>query len=223
MSIGMIVLLVVGLLILFGLGQRVLDKMHLNDLQAILIISAMIIGGFLPNIPITETISLNIGGALIPFCVCAYLWFSAGTAKERIRSLIAAAITGGAIYLMMHFLPDEPDAMWIDPTYAYGLAGGIIAYIFGRSRRGAFIAGILGMLGANIAQEVVNRMNGVTQRLVLGGAGAMDAVVISGIVAVLLAELIGEGVERATRGSHEPQKVFNHGEFVGKAHDHDEQ
>lgn len=221
MSIGMIVLLVLGLLILFGAGQRVLDKMHLNDLQAIILIIAMIVGGFIPNIPVTDNISLNIGGALIPFGVCVYLWFSAGTAKERIRSLVAAAITGGAIYLLMRFLPDEPDTMWMDPTYAYGLAGGIIAYIFGRSRRGAFIAGVLGMLGANIAQDVVNRMNGVTQRLVLGGAGAMDAVVISGIIAVLLAELIGEIVERATRGHCAPQMAFNHGEFVRKDDQHE--
>lgn len=221
MSIGMIVLLVLGLLILFGVGQRVLDKMHLNDAQAIILIIAMIVGGFIPDIPITNTITLNIGGALIPFGVCVYLWFSAGTAKERIRSLVAAAITGGAIYLLMHFLPDEPDTMWMDPTYAYGLAGGVIAYIFGRSRRGAFIAGVLGMLGANIAQAVVNRMNGITQRLALGGAGALDAVVISGIIAVLLAELVGEIWERAARGQHEPQMAFNHGEFVRKDDSHE--
>lgn len=221
-SIGTILLLVVGLLILFGCGQRVLDRMHLSDMQAILLIIAMIVGGFLPAIPITGRVSVNLGGFVIPAGVCLYLWFTADTGAERLRSLIAAALTGVSVYLLMHFLPDEPDAMPIDPTYTYGIAGGVIAYILGRSRRGAFIAGTLGVAGANIAQDVVNRMQGINQRLVLGGAGALDAVVFSGIIAVLLSELVGEALERITRGQRAPQTVFNHGHFEGKDGDSNE-
>lgn len=215
-SIGTIILLAVGLLVLFGFGQRVLDKMHLNDTQAIVLIAAMILGGFIPNIAVTPNVSINLGGFVIPVGVCLYLWFTAGTGKERLRSLIATALTGAGIFLLMRLLPDEPDSMWIDPTYTYGLAAGIIAYIFGRSRRGAFIAGTLGMVSANIATDVLNRINGVNQRLVLGGAGAMDAIVFSGIIAVLLAELMGEVLERITRRGQEPQMAFNHGQFVRK-------
>lgn len=216
MSIGMIVLLVAGLLVLFGFGQRVLDRMRLNDTQAIILIIAMIVGGFLPEIPLTDRISINLGGFLIPAGISLYLWFTADEGKERLRALLATAATGLSVYLLMNFLPDEPEAMWIDPTYTYGLAAGIIAYIFGRSRRGAFIAGTLGMVFANVAQDVINQMNGVSQRLVLGGAGAMDAIVFSGIIAVLLAELLGEALERLTRGQRAPQKAFNHGHFERK-------
>lgn len=212
----MIVLLIVGLLVLFGVGQRVLDKMRLTDKQAIVLIIAMIVGGFVPNIPLGGNVSVNLGGAVIPILVGLYLWFTAGTAKERVRSLVATAITGVAIYFLMHWLPDEPETMWIDPNYAYGIAAGIVAYIFGRSRRGAFIAGVLGMAAADIAQAIVNRMNGIDQRLVLGGAGAFDAIVFSGLIAVLLAELIGEIVERATRGNRPPEMAFENGHFERK-------
>ena len=51
--------------------------------------------------------------------------------------------------------------------------------------------------------------------LVVGGAGALDVVVISGLTAVLLAELVGEIVERVSRGNHRPEhRKFEHGEFV---------
>lgn len=222
MSIGMIVLLIVGLLLLFGVGQRVLDRMRLTDKQAIALIIAMIVGGFVPNIPLGGNVYVNLGGAVIPIAIGLYLWFTAGTAKERVRSLIATAITGVAVYFLMHWLPDEPEAMWIDPNYAYGIAAGIIAYIFGRSRRGAFIAGVIGMASANIAQSIVNRMNGIDQRLVLGGAGALDAIVFSGLIAVLLAELIGEIVERATRGNRPPEMAFENGHFERKEPKHHE-
>lgn len=215
MSIGTIVLLITGLLILFGFGQRVLDRMRLNDTQAIFLIIAMIVGGFIPDIRITDRISINLGGFVIPVGVSLYLWFTT-SGKERLRSLLATAATGLSVYLLMNFLPDEPETMQIDPTYTYGLAAGAIAYIFGRSRRGAFIAGTLGVVSANIAQDIINRMNGISQRLALGGAGAMDAVVISGIISVLLAEVLGEALERMTRGRREPQTAFNHGHFERK-------
>ena len=59
---------------------------------------------------------------------------------------------------------------------------------------------------------------GVDQKLQLGGAGAYDAVVISGLLAVMLAELIGEIVERMTRGKNRPRREYSieNGEFLRK-------
>ena len=42
MTIGIIALIVVAILILLGVGQRILDKLHLNDKLALLCIAAMI-------------------------------------------------------------------------------------------------------------------------------------------------------------------------------------
>ena len=71
--------------------------------------------------------------------------------------------------------------------------------MLGRSRRGAFVCGVMGVLLADMATAVVNWHRGIDQQLVLGGAGIADAVVIAGVLAVLLAELIGEIVERIVR------------------------
>ena len=69
MSIGMILLVVIALLILFGVLQRVLDRMALTDRQALLIVAAIFVGGWLPDLSFGN-VTLNIGGALIPLIVC---------------------------------------------------------------------------------------------------------------------------------------------------------
>ena len=75
---------------------------------------------------------------------------------------------------------------------------------------------MLGVLIADIATAVTVWMSGVSQRLVLGGAGAADMIVISGLTAVLLAELAGELIERMARGSKRPSREFKNGKFVEK-------
>ena len=201
MSVGMVLLTVVAVLVFFGVLQRVLDRMYLTDRMALLLIAAMFIGTLLPNITI-GMVSVNIGGALIPLGVCIYLFCKANEGKERLRTLIGIAVTAAVVYGLSALLPDEPEQMWIDPNWLYGLAGGIIAWILGRSRRGAFICGVVGVILADIAVGIVNWSKGIGQQLVLGGAGMADTVVISGVLAVLLAELIGEVTERFARKKH---------------------
>ena len=217
MTIGTIALLAAGLLLLFGAGQRVLDRLRLTDRQAILFIVLIIVGGFIPEIRVTPVFSFNIGGALIPLILCAYLWIRADTGVERARCLAAALATGAAVFALGRFLPAEPEEMPFDVNYLYGLAAGVIGYLFGRSRRGAFIAGVVGVMLSNVASAAMVWSAGVNQRLVLGGAGGFDVIVISGLLAVLLSELIGELFERAKRGKQRPTRAFKGGDFVKEA------
>ena len=214
MTIGSILLLLTGLLVLFGAGQRALDRLRLTDRQALLFIALIIAGGFLPDIPVTPRFSFNIGGALIPLILCVYLWVGADTAAEQARCLLAALVTGAAVFTIGRLLPDEPEAMPFDVNYLYGIAAGLIGWVFGRSRRGAFIAGTLGVMLANVASAAMVWARGAEQRLVLGGAGGFDVIVISGLLAVLLCELTGEIAERIVRGDRPPERVFRDGEFV---------
>ena len=201
MSVGLTLLVIVTILVLLGVCRGVLDKMGLNDRQALIITGALFVGGLIPDIPLGGEVYVNIGGALIPLAVCVYLIVRAGTAKERVRALVGALVTGLAVYWLGRFMPDEPEAIAFDPNYIYGLAGGLTAYLLGRSRRGAFVAGVLGVMGADIYQAVELRARGVNQALHLGGAGAVDVIVIAGLTGVILAEVVGEIIERVTRGA----------------------
>lgn len=214
MSIGTILLLIAGLLVLFGAGERVLDRMRLTDREAILFIAMIIAGGFLPDIAVTEDFAFNVGGALIPLALCVWLFFKANTTAERVRAILSPIVTAAAVYALGRALPADPSAMVVDPNYIYGVAAGVIAYLFGRSRRCAFISGVVGVMLSNVAAWLTVRMSGVPQRLVLGGAGAYDVIVISGLLAVLLAELIGEILERAARGRRRPARAFHGGDFT---------
>lgn len=215
MSIGLILLIIVGLLVAFGVAQRVLDRLRLTDRQALLFVGLLFVGGLIPDIPITPLLSVNIGGALVPLGLCVYLLVKAGSAKEVVRALLASVITGVAIHLVGEWMPSEPEQIVIDPNYLFGLIGGAVAYLFGRSRRGAFVAGVLGSLIAAFWDAVEVWNQGVQQTLSLGGAGSLDTIVISGLVAVLLAELVGEIIERMARGTYrDEERVFEDGDFV---------
>ena len=199
MSVGMIILTALAILIFFGVLQRVLDRMYLTYRQALAVAAAMFVGTLIPNIELGP-VAINIGGALIPLAVCVFLFWKADTDLERWRTVLGSFLTAAAVFALSLLLPSEAEQLTVDPMWLYAVCGGVLAWLMGRSRRGAFICGVMGVLLADTATAVVNWSRGIQQRLVLGGAGVADAVVVSGVLAVLLCELIGELIERAARG-----------------------
>lgn len=201
MPLSYILLSILGLFVLFGFAHRVLDRMKMTDTWALLIIIGMIIGTLLPNIPITKSVSINIGGAIIPIAVSVYLFIKADSAKEKLNAVLASILAGALVYTAGRILPHEPEAMFIEPNYIYGIIAGLIAYLFGRSRRCAFIAGVMGIILSDITQAVVNAVIAVPGIISIGGAGAADSIVISMIIAVFLSEILGETREKLQGGT----------------------
>ncbi|SHF03552.1 DUF1614 domain-containing protein [Desulforamulus putei] len=206
--LGLIVLIVVSLLIFFGIAQRALDRMRLSDKGALAVILALIVGSFI-NIPVPGTpvpLEINVGGALVPVGLAVYLLVKAGTGKEVSRALIASALTAAVIWFigsrLMTGLPEPAGRFgFLDTLYLFPIVAAVIAYIAGRSRRSAFIGATLGVLMADIANYFYLVRNNATNALKsIGGAGAFDSIVISGILAILLADLIGETRERLQGG-----------------------
>jgi len=204
--IGMILLMIVAVLIYFGLAQRILDRMRLTDKAALVIVGAIFLGSFI-DIPIPLANiegSINVGGAIVPIGVAIYVLSRAGTRKEVIRTLVAIAATAGAVYFFNSYVmsadPWQTGRDIIDPLYMYPIIAGGIAYLVGRSRRAAFIAATLGVLILDIVNFSLLATTGVRGTVAIGGAGAFDVIVISGLFAVLLAEVVGETLERVQGG-----------------------
>ena len=194
MTPGMLVLTLLAVGVFCGLLQRVLDRMYLTDRQALLLIGIMLIGTFIPNLQI-GTLAINIGG-MIPAAICIYLMVKTDTAKERLRSIVGCMITAAAILALSMLMPAEAEQMPFDPMWVYGVVGGVVAWLAGRSRRCAFICGTLGVILADTFNWLVATLQGYNTTLVLGGGGIADAAVISGVLAVLFCELLGEAIER---------------------------
>ncbi len=201
-NIGMLSLLLVTALIYLGFLHRVLDRMRLTKVQALVILLAMLAAGFLPNIPIAAGLSVNIGGALIPVGVAVYLIVTADQAAEKRRALVTSGAVAAVVFLSDKILPLHGDYGFdIDPLFVPAIVAAVIAYALGRSRRAAFVGGIFGVIltdllawGENL---IVYRMH---VPIVLGSTGVFGAAVIGGMGAVLLAELVGEILERLQGG-----------------------
>ena len=208
MSISMVVVTVVILLLLFGAGQRVLDKMKMSDTWALIIMIALAVGLMIPPINIGAYFTFSIGGFLIPFAICIYLLIRTGWSWDLFRAVIGTLGTAGIILLLDYILPSEtPESIVVDNVLLYGLVAGIVAYVLGRSRRNAFICSVLGITLASVAQFLINLLGfNVLQKISLGAGGAFDAIVISTLIAVGLAELIGKTAEKMVE---KKEKKFN--------------
>jgi uncharacterized membrane protein len=205
MSLGLVLLLGFATAVYFGLAHRILDRMRLTDVQALIFIAVMVAGGFV-TLPIPAgqiKLSLNLGGMVVPVVLSLYLLSKADKTWEWVRALLASVGTAAAIWLISartDFGPEAGSTVFLDPVWLYSLIAGLIAYLLGRSRRAAFIAGTLGVVLADLlhlAQLMLRRSPGV---VALGGAGVFDATVLAGFIAVGLAELVGETRERLQGG-----------------------
>ncbi len=129
-----------------------------------------------------------------------YVLLGAGTGFEKLRAIIAAVVTGLALFIAGRYLGADPEQIFIDPIYIYPLVAGVVGYLAGRSRRGAFFAAVMGVLSLDIAQYIYLMRTGLRGTVHVGGAGAFDSLILAGILAVLLAEIIGESLERMQGG-----------------------
>ncbi|MDX9872130.1 MAG: DUF1614 domain-containing protein [Clostridia bacterium] len=225
LPLGLILLIVASILVYFGLAQRLLDRMRLSDKGALAVIAALIVGSFI-DIPIMRNVSVNVGGAVVPVALAIYLLIKAGTTWEKMRAILATLATTAIIYVtgtyFMHGDPGE-GGIPIDTLYLYPLVGGAIAYLLGRSRRAAFVAGTLGVLGLDIVHWIWLGVTGTPGTVAIGGAGAFDSIVVAGLFAVLLAEVFGETRERlqggpATEG-RDPELLKNLRDFDNRGED----
>ncbi|MCR4402243.1 MAG: DUF1614 domain-containing protein [Firmicutes bacterium] len=202
MTVGLVLLLGTSILIFLGVTHRVLDRMHLTDRQALAALGLMLVGSFV-DVPVwrgVQSVTISLGGAVVPIVLAVYVLARADTPTETGRGIAATVITGVALFALTKVFSFEEGRAIIDPLYAFGLVAGVVAYLAGRSRRAAFAGAVLGVVLLDVAHlvEVTSRRMPATVHL--GGAGVFDAVVIAAVVAVGLAEVFGEAMERVQGG-----------------------
>lgn len=206
MSVSLCIVSIVILLVMFGVGQRILDDLRLSDKSALIILIAICIGIIIPPIWIGNYFCFSIGGFLIPLALSIYLLLSCGT-RDIVRAIIGTVIVGEIIYGLEWILPADPEEMIIDNMYIYGVVAGIVAYVLGRSRRNAFISCLFGITLAELIQWIINLCINRKSILGLGVGGAFSTYIVAIIISVAVSEFIGRCIESATLEKEE--KVYN--------------
>lgn len=223
---GVVLLIGVSILIFLGLAHRVLDRLYLSDRGGLLLIGALIVGSFI-DIPIwrNPSVTLNVGGGVIPLLLAVYVLSKAGSGKEVTHSIIGILLTTGVLYGVNKIYSFDTARGLIEPQYLWAIIAAVIAYVVGRSRRLAFIIATLGLLALDVVHIIEVSLGGYNAPTRIGGAGAFDTIVVAGILAVLLAELIGESREALQGGpteeGHSPElnRALDHPAGTGKEDD----
>ena len=142
-------------------------------------------------------IAVNLGGAVIPVILSLYLII-----KNRLyfRSLLAVGIVAAVCHYMAHPIPGVGIA---EPTFIPPLLTTVLALLMSRGNAPplAYIAGSLGVLiGADLLN--LDKIRGLGAPVVsIGGAGTFDGIFLTGIVAVLLASLVGKNRSKSQAGN----------------------
>jgi uncharacterized membrane protein len=208
LPVGGIILLAAAALVFLGFAHRILDRMHLTDGQAIVVLILMAVLS-LVNVTVSRAnprVILNIGGIVVPIGLVIYVLVRA-TAAEKARSLLTAVATGAVLYGISKTFDFEEGQQIIAPIYLWGLVSGVLAYVGTRSRRTAFVTGILGVVALDIANLIEVIVRDLPTTVYFGGAGVFDSVVVAGIVSAVLAEGFGEAVERIGGARHEHPEI----------------
>ncbi len=210
-----VVFLVIAALIQVGILRFAFMRLGISPGAAMLLLLATLIGSYI-NIPITELparqalaeqtfsyfgmryslptvvewpgtiVAINVGGALIPFCLSIYL-----LAKNDVwlRGLIATACVAFVVHMLAYPVHGVGIAV---PTFAPAIVTAIVAFLVARDDIApiAYVAGSMGtMIGADIAN--LGKIQGLGAPVAsIGGAGTFDGIFLTSILAVLLAAII---------------------------------
>ncbi|MGE5337781.1 MAG: DUF1614 domain-containing protein [Gemmatimonadota bacterium] len=141
-------------------------------------------------------VAVNIGGAVIPVALSAYLIL-----KNRLVgvSLLGIAAVAAVCHLLARPVPGLGIAI---PVFVPPLVTAVVALILSR-RHAAPLAYISGSLGTLIGADLLNlgKVQGLGAPIVsIGGAGTFDGIFVTGLFAVLYAGL-------ATRRSSDPDST----------------
>jgi len=135
----------------------------------------------------STVIAINVGGAIVPLCICA--WILVADPAVFVRMLLGTAAVTAIVHRAARPIPKVGIAtpMFIPPIVAalFGmLLGGGVAH---HADAIAYVSGVMGtLIGADLMN--LGRLSELGAPVAsIGGAGTFDGIFLTGIVAVLLA------------------------------------
>ena len=131
------------------------------------------------------TIAINVGGAIVPLLLCAYLLvrYPGYLFPE---CLVTVPVSVLVCYRIARIVPNVGIVM---PTFVPPLVAAVLATVFDRSGFAVPLSFITGVLGVIIGADILNLKdvsNTTAPTVSIGGAGTFDGIFLTGIISVLL-------------------------------------
>ena len=142
-------------------------------------------GLFAPPPPTHSGIAINVGGAIIPLCLCVYL---ATIVPSLWQILVATAIMAAVSKSLARVVPGRGVVL---PVFVPPVLSALLAIMLapGFAAPCAYIAGMAGtLIGADLLN--LHRLKGFPGIVSIGGAGLFDGIFLVGVVAVVLTALV---------------------------------
>ncbi len=138
-------------------------------------------------------LAVNLGGAIIPVILSIYLIFKSG---EFFNCFLAIVLVTFVVHQMARPVPGVGIVV---PTFIPPLITAAVALMLSR-RHAPAVAYVAGSIGTLVGADLLNlrRVTGMGAPIAsIGGAGKFDGIFLTGIVAMLLAGIIGGFRHRA--------------------------
>jgi uncharacterized membrane protein len=193
---GAALLLLFGSLIgsYFNIPIAVLPETHVRSNEVVDFFGMRYVVPLVAQWPGT-VLAVNIGGAVIPTLMSAYLVI-------RYQLWLRAALAVIAIAIVIHSMATPVHGLGIAvPVFAPVVATAILAFILSREYAPplAYIGGSMGtLIGADLSN--LDKISGLgVPAASIGGAGTFDGIFLTGILAVLLAGIAAPSRMRPAR------------------------
>jgi uncharacterized membrane protein len=137
---------------------------------------------------VSTTIAVNLGGALIPITISAYL-LATHPGPLIAYALVGTAVTSVLVHLVARRIPGVGivTPAFLPPLFAAGVS---LILVPGSPAIVAYVSGTLGtLIGADLT-NLRNADHSAAAVESIGGAGTFDGVFLTGIIAVILAALV---------------------------------
>jgi uncharacterized membrane protein len=136
-------------------------------------------------VPQRTVVAINVGGALVPAIVSVYLFLHDGLG---FRGMLAVAVVALVVYLVARPVAGVGVVV---PALLSPLVAAAVALVAGGGSVPA-VAYVAGVLGTLVGADLLNlwRVRDMGAPVVsIGGAGTFDGVLLSGVMAVLMASI----------------------------------
>lgn len=191
MPLGLNLLLVMGVLVIFGAATKMLERMHIKRYVILLFILAAFAGCLIPSIQVTDSFLINIGGSIIPLAFFVFLLIKIRGAKDKIWTIAAALIAATGLFVFDKLAIQEIDTSdFIEPMYISAIFGGILANLLCRNYKSILANSIFSIMGAGAITFVEENATNGFAYLNFGSATQFDCLILSVFSSMVIARAV---------------------------------